>query len=149
MAVMGRNNTLSAKIAESTWNRLGKAWKHGVRLGEETLTDLLIFDFLPLTSAYGAKILATSKRQDVRQSTDLKIRVRSGAQNAHIYPIQAKKLYQSEKWGTLGKYSYLKTKTGRSSQFQIDVLERYARQQRAIPFYLLFNHISADDAPNY
>ena len=33
-------------IAEDTWWRVKESWDHGVRLGEETLTDLLILDFM-------------------------------------------------------------------------------------------------------
>ena len=38
--------TSTELIAEDTWRRVKESWDHGVRLGEETLTDLLILDFM-------------------------------------------------------------------------------------------------------
>ena len=40
--------TPAAKIASDTWRRLARARHLGARLGEETLTDLLVLDMLLL-----------------------------------------------------------------------------------------------------
>ena len=38
--------TPSAKISSDTWRRLARAHLLGARLGEETLTDLLVLEML-------------------------------------------------------------------------------------------------------
>ena len=38
--------TPSELIADDTWWRVKESWNRGIRLGEETLTDLLVFDFV-------------------------------------------------------------------------------------------------------
>lgn len=128
-------STAAEKISESTWSRLGRSWHLHARLGEETLTDLLVLDFLPSASHCEVKIFQTTKPQEVRQGTDLVIFVRRGTKNADIYAVQAKKL------SIVKRYDHLKQRAGQTQQWQIDVLERYAKNQRAVPLYLLFNHV--------
>ena len=38
--------TFTKKIAEDIWWRIKQSWEWDVRLGEETLTDLLALDFV-------------------------------------------------------------------------------------------------------
>ena len=40
------------ELTDNIWHRLGESWRLHARLGEETLTDLLILDFLPSALRY-------------------------------------------------------------------------------------------------
>ena len=121
------SNTIAERIAESVWNRLGESWRLHVRLGEETLTDLLVLDFSTSALSHNIKLLQTTKPQEAVQGTDLVVCVRRGTNNADIYAIQAKKLHRR-------RYNCL-------DGTQMNTLENYARKSRAIPLYLLFNHV--------
>lgn len=132
------SNTVAERIAESTWNRLREARDLGVRLGEETLTDLLVLDFL-VSKPSDIKFFQTTKPQEAVQGTDLEIRVRRRDNAIDRYAVQAKRL------SFAGRYDSLNHRSGQTQQWQIDVLERYAEEQKAIPLYLLFNHIRDED----
>ena len=133
------NGTTAERIAESTWHRIGKSWRLRTRLGEETLTDLLVLDFLASAWGYNVKVLQTTKPQEAQQGTDLEIRVRHGERDAYVYAIQAKKLYKKG-------YNHLHVRSSRKQSFQIDILENYAKRSGAIPLYLLFNHVDHSSA---
>lgn len=135
------NNTVAARaarIAESTWERLRKARDPRVRLGEETLTDLLVLDFLMSVPRHKIDFLQTTKHDEPKQGTDLVVCVRRGTKNADIYAIQAKKLSAKR------RYDHLHPRSG--DRHQIDILEDYAtRAKGVVPLYLLFNHVDDKD----
>ena len=135
-------STIAERIAESTWNRLRgaqrlrEAQRLYVRLGEETLTDLLILDFL-VSAPNNIKFFQTTKPQEAVQGTDLVVCVRRSANKADIYAVQAKRL------GVAGRYDSLNHRSG--NRHQINILEDYAGESKAIPLYLLFNHVDDED----
>ncbi len=132
-------STVAEKIAESTWNRLREARNLGVRLGEETLTDLLVLDFSMSVPRHNIDFIQTSKHDEVKQGTDLVGCVRRGIKNADIYAIQAKRL------SAKGRYDNLHPRWS-GDRHQIDVLEDYAtRAKGVVPLYLLFNHVDDKD----
>ena len=131
------NNTVAERIAESTWNRLRESRYLHVRLGEETLTDLLVLDFSMSVPKHNIRFVQTTKTEEAVQGTDLVIYVRRGTGNADIYAVQAKRLYERS-------YNCLNARSS-NDKHQINILEDYARESRAIPFYLLFNHVDDKD----
>ncbi len=136
------SHTVAERIAESTWNRLRGARNLGVRLGEETLTDLLVLDFL-VSKPSNIKFFQTTKPQEAVQGTDLVVCVRRDANKADIYAVQAKRLSVTRRYDSLNHWS------GQTQQRQIDVLERYAEEQKAIPLYLLFNYVDDQSATRW
>lgn len=124
--------TPAEKIADDTWSRLEQARTFDVRLGEETLTDILILDLKRHEAAYNVRVFQTTKPQEATSGTDLEVVVRAGLTSARRYAIQAKKLYSS------GGYKYL-NKKGNSGSLQLDILENYARGNGAIPYYMFYN----------
>lgn len=129
--------TPAEKVSRETWNRMKHAKSLEVRLGEETLTDLLLLDLKAHERYYGIKLIQTSKPREAKSGTDLEVVVRYGRRRARIYAIQAKKLHQ-------GRYRSIGRST-RSGDLQIDVLEDYAKRVKAIPCYLLYNY--TDSSP--
>ena len=126
--------TLTEQIAEDTWSMLKQARKFGVQLGEETLTELLILKFMSyMPNRY--KLLQIDKKKEARIGADLEVRIYGHNNQETVFAIQAKKLSQS------GRYDHLNAKVNSSGSFQIDVLERYSRDEGAIPLYLLYNYV--------
>ena len=132
--------TPAERISEDTWNRLKQAQEFDVRLGEETLTDLLTLDFARLAGPHEIRLFQTPKLQEARTGTDLEVFLNTGGGLTIRYAIQAKKLYRDK------GYIHINAKAGKSGHFQIDVLEDHAKRVGAIPFYLLFNHIDHAEA---
>jgi len=132
---------VAEQIAQNTWARLGLSWHFNTRLGEETLTDLLVLDLVSQAPNRNLKIFPTSKIKEATQGTDLVVCVHRGGTKADVYAIQAKKLYPS------GQYDALNARSGNTSQLQINTLERYAAAIKAIPLYLLYNHVDGLVSP--
>ena len=132
--------TPAERISEDTWNRLKQAQEFEVRLGEETLTDILTLDFARLAGTRKIKLFQTPKSEEARKGTDLEVFLNTGGGAAIRYAIQAKKLYPYK------GYIHINAKAGKSGRFQIDVLEGHAKRVGAIPFYLLFNYVDHAEA---
>ena len=132
--------TPAERISEDTWNRLKQAQEFEVRLGEETLTDILSLDFARLAGTHEIKLFQTPKPEEARKGTDLEVFLNTGGGATIRYAIQAKKLYPDK------GYIHINAKAGKSGRFQIDVLEDHSRHVGAIPLYLLFNYIDHAEA---
>ena len=132
--------TVTEKIAEDTWQRMKYAQLFHVRLGEETLTDILALEWTRYSSkkSLPSRLFQTTKRDEAVRGTDLEIYVHVGNRRAIILAVQAKKLDKST-----GRYLKLNANAGKNNGRQIDVLEKYARQIGAIPLYLLYNYVDS------
>ena len=129
-------------IAEDTWRTVKESWDHGVRLGEETLTDLLILDFMRFKPSH-YKLFQINKKEESRIGADLEIRLHAGENQAAVFAVQAKKLYQS------GRYERLNAKVKSSGSSQIDILDMYSESIGALPLYLLYNYVDQRDMQPY
>lgn len=130
------------QIAVDTWERLKHSRDLQVRLGEETLTDLLALDFTRSMKCR-VKLLQCSKAQESEKGTDLEIRIHVGGDQAYVLAVQAKKL------GRTGRYDHLNAKAKRSGCNQIDILECYSKGVSAIPLYLLYNYVNQNEIQQY
>ena len=130
--------TPAEKTSNDTWNWLKHSRLLDTRLGEETLTDLLILGLKTAEGTYGIRVVQTSKPMEAKYGTDLEVIIHAEGNSAWHYVIQAKKLYS-------GKYhfGYRSGKSsGRSSPpLQLDLLESRAQQVNGIPYYLLYNFV--------
>lgn len=126
--------TPAERIASDTWHRLGKADVLGARLGEETLTDLLVLDMLPHRRMNAFSINRLTKQKESLFGADLLLWIRYPCGSGRRLALQAKKLYST------GRYDAL-THRGASGACQIDVLDQFARWWGAVPAYLLYNHV--------
>ncbi len=134
--------TPSEKIAADTWERLKLSRDLKVRLGEETLTDLLALDFTR-SMKDNARLFQCTKAQESVVGTDLWILIYAGSNRALAFAVQAKKLYPSN------RYEHLNARVKSSGPFQIDILEEFSGSVGAIPLYLLYNHADLDDTFPY
>ena len=126
--------TPAERIASDTWRRLGQADALGTRLGEETLTDLLVLDMLPHRRMNAFRIHPTTKQQESLFGADLLLCIRYADGSGRRMALQAKKHYPT------GRYETLAHKDA-SGTCQIDVLDRFARWWGAVPAYLLYSHV--------
>lgn len=127
--------TPAERIASDTWRRLGQADLLGARLGEETLTDLLVLDMLPHQRTNAFSIHHPTKQKESLIGADLLLCIRYACGAGRRLALQAKKLYPT------GRYDALTHKDA-SGAHQIDLLDRFARRWGAVPAYLLYNHVN-------
>ena len=122
-------------VAQRTWNTLAHAQALRARLGEETLTDLLMLDMLPHRRVKSFWLWSTTKHAEAQIGADLLVVVRHPTGLWSRLALQAKKLYPNNNYRTLN--------SGQKCKAQFKKLERFARQQHALPVYLLYNHTGA------
>ena len=89
------------------------------------------------------KLFQINKKEEARIGADLEIRLHAGENQAAVFAVQAKKLYQS------GRYERLNAKVKSSGSSQIDILEMYSESVGALPLYLLYNYIDQRDMQPY
>ena len=132
--------TAAEQIAEDTWQRMKYARLLDVRLGEETLTDILALEWARYSSKTGlqSRLFQTTKVDEAVKGTDLEIYFHVGNHRAIILAVQVKKLDKST-----GRYLKLNANAGKNNRRQIDVLEMYAHRIGAIPLYLLYNYVDS------
>ena len=106
----------------------------GARLGEETLTDLLVLDMLPHQTMNTLSIYHPTKQEESRFGADLLVCIRYPDGSGRRLAVQAKKLYPTGRYAALGH-------SNASGTLQIDKLDKFARTWGAIPVYLLYNHL--------
>jgi hypothetical protein len=124
-------------LAADTWERLRDAQELDVRFGEETVTDLVLLE-LKRKRHPGLLVLQTNKFVESTQGTDWELWFGSDSQGWLRLAVQAKRLNVST-----GRYAALAHETG--GQQQIDVLERFAKANGAVPLYCLFNFTEMAD----
>ena len=130
------------RIAADTWERLKLSRGLKTRLGEETLTDLLVLDFVRLMGCR-ARLFQSTKLQESKRGTDLEIRIHAGGNRAIAFVLQAKKLNRDE------RYVGFKAKVNSTNSLQLKILEEYAESVRAVPLYLLYNYVCRDELGSY
>ena len=130
------------RIARDTWGRLKLSRELQTRLGEETLTDLLVLDFVRLMDCR-AKLFQSTKIQESKRGTDLEIRIHAGGNRAIAFALQAKKLNRDE------RYVGFKAKVNSHKPLQREVLENYAETVCAVPLYLLYNYVCRDELGSF
>ena len=134
--------TPAAKIASDTWRRLARAHLLGARLGEETLTDLLVLEMLHFQKSNALRVFHPTRLQESCWGADLLVWIRRRNGLSQFLAIQAKKLYPN------GHYKALNHHVSPGIR-QIDLLDTFAHQYHAIPLYLLYNHFNSGSPNSY
>ena len=119
-------------LAADTWERLRDSRVLEINFGEETITDLLLMDLKrkhPPTST----IIQTPKTKEKDKGTDWEWWIGSDRTSWLRFAVQAKKLHIDSQ-----RYTGLSHKVGES--LQIDLLEKYAKANDAIPLYCFYNY---------
>lgn len=128
------------ELSVDTWERLRDSQPLQIRFGEETITDLLLLDLKRKNPSH-TRIVQTPKYKEKNQGTDWEWWVGSPRLKWLRFAVQAKKLDIK----TL-RYPGFGHKVGTDSQ--IDLLERYATRNQAIPLYCLYNFAKPPATPD-
>ena len=132
------------RIAADTWERLKLSRGLNVRLGEETLTDLLVLDFVRFMPSH-FKIFQFDKVKESELGADIEVRIHDVGSNAAILAVQAKKLHRPMRPSHIGGYYRLDAR----AKSQMERLEEYSQGVGAIPIYLLYNYVASCDVNRY
>ena len=136
--------TPAEKIAADTWERLKLSRDLSVRLGEETLTDLLALDFVRFMPNR-FKLFQFDKCEESERGADLEIRIHDEDTKAAIFAVQAKKLHKPLRPHQIGGYYRLDAR----AKSQMEILEKYSQNVGAIPLYILYNYVESCDVNRY
>ena len=135
-----RLRTFYESLSRETWERLGyvkesyttRGTLGPVRLGEETITDLMMMA-LYQEGFNVALFEQTSRASESVSGTDFEFWIGSDSAGWFRFAIQAKKLDLKT-----GRYAHLWHENQHGEQ--IDLLEHYARVNKAAPLYCLYNY---------
>lgn len=134
--------TLAAKISSDTWHRLSLAHRLRARLGEETITDLLILEMLQYQRSNAFLVYHPTGQEESCYGADMLLWIVRRKGRSRFLAIQSKKLYPNGHYTALNHYRS-------DGARQIDLLENFARQYHAIPLYLLYNHYDSNNWDSY
>ena len=137
------NMTFTELIAADTWWTLKLSRECNVRLGEETLTDRLVLNFMLFKPSY-YKLFQCTKKEESQRGTDLEIRIHDVGTHAATLAVQAKKLSPPNEPHLRGHY-----RLDGKAESQLNILETYSRTADAVPLYLLYNYVDGCDINRY
>ncbi|MBD1932399.1 MULTISPECIES: DUF6615 family protein [Cyanophyceae] len=128
-------------IASSTWQRirLGEAYK--VSQGEETITDINLLE-LARANCTEVQVIKTPKDKEKCQGTDWEWWIGNHRLGWLRYAVQAKKVDpRTSRYKVLGHKVH--------SIPQIEILEKYAKVNHAIPLYCFYNYLDSSSLISY
>jgi hypothetical protein len=123
---------LFEKLASYTWQRILSSEKFNISQGEETITDLNLLE-IAMSQSSEVTVVKTAKYKEKDQGTDWEWWIGNNRIGYLRYAVQAKKIDKH-----FIHYKALGHKV--DSEKQIDILERYAQNNRAIPLYCFYNY---------
>lgn len=131
---------LFERLASQTWNRIEAATEIEFPLGEEGITEWNLLEIM-IARLKNVKVVKVSKEREAREGIDWEWWIGSHSKGYWRYAIQAKKLCNS------GRYDELRHTV--NGNYQIDLLERYAKANQCIPFYCFYNHVDINNISEY
>lgn len=135
---MNKLKKLYKDISSSIWNRIPFSYDMGFKYSEVTITENLLFNIYKFNIENPTlAINMFEAKNEKANGNDLELCLEIEANKYIILVIQAKKLYF-----TTQKYRSISHKVNSISQ--IKLLEDYAKQEKAIPLYMLYNY-----SPNF
>ena len=128
---MRKSEEVFKNLAFTTWETINNAFKNKISYGEDAITSV---NLLSLKNALlGDLLLQDTRSEESTKGCDFEFWIGSIKGGWFRYAIQAKKITASS-----GRYDSLKHEV--NGVLQIDILEQYARANKAIPIYCFFNY---------
>jgi len=132
---MNKLKELYKEISSSIWDRIPFSYNMGFKYSEVTITENLLFDIYKFnTNSPSLTVNIYEAKNEKANGNDLELCLEIDANKYVILVIQAKKLYF-----TTQKYPSISHKV--NGEYQIDLLEDYAKKEKAIPMYMFYNSI--------
>jgi hypothetical protein len=129
---------LFEKLAITTWDAIGNAFEHRISYGEDAITSIIL---LALKNASFPNLaIADTRPEESTKGCDFEFWIGDYPSGWVRYAIQAKKITVSS-----DRYASLKHTVGGVPQ--IEILEKYAKANSAIPMYCLFNYTENSSIP--
>ncbi|GAX39035.1 DUF6615 family protein [Nodularia sp. NIES-3585] len=120
-------------LASLTWERIKLGQIHKVSQSEETITDLNLLEIARINCPE-VQVVKTPKDKEKYQGTDWEWWIGNNRIGWLRYAVQAKKINPKNT-----RYDALAHKV--DDILQIDILEQFARVNRAIPLYCFYNYL--------
>lgn len=136
---MNKLKKLYQDMSSSIWNRIPFSYNMGFKYSEVTITENLLFDIYKFNiNNPNLAINIFEAKNEKANGNDFELCLEIEANKYVIFVIQAKKLYvATQKYSSIShKVNYKKI----NEKFQIDLLEDYAKQEKAISLYMLYNY---------
>ena len=131
---MNKLKELYKEISSSIWDRIPFSYNIGFRYSEVTITENLLFDIYKFSiDNPSLAINIFEAKNEKANGNDLELCLEIEPSKYVILVIQAKKLYF-----TTQKYRSISHKV--NDKYQIELLEDYAKREKAIPLYMFYNY---------
>ena len=120
-------------LAATVWYAIPHARARKIQLGEDAITtmNLLALDAAPIPTV----IVEDTRIDESTKGADWEFWIGSDLFGWNRYAVQAKKINPRLSYDKLGH------RVKASGMLQIDILERYAKANRAAPIYCLYNSV--------
>jgi hypothetical protein len=126
--------------AANTWHRVQFSRITGlVSIFETTITQNILFDFWTLSHESSLDIALFQSMNEKVNGNDLELFVKLKNGRYRFLPVQAKILYDNNHYTAIDH--------GKPTKYQLEKLIQYAKDNKGIPYYLLYN-FHADPAIN-
>lgn len=133
---MNKLKELYKNISSSIWDRIPFAHKFEFKYSEITITENLLFDIYKFSiDNPSLAINIFEAKNESANGNDLELCIEIEPDKYAILVIQAKRIYNVD-----GKYNYPKISHKVNGKYQIDLLEDYAKREKAIPLYMFYNY---------
>lgn len=128
------------KLAATTWDAIGNAFFHKISYGEDAITSI---NLLTLKNESFPNIaIEDTRASESTKGCDFEFWIGNDYSGWYRYAIQAKKIAVSSEI-----YMSLNHKVGSLKIPQTNILENYAKVNRAVPLYCLFNFSQISRSP--
>ncbi|MFT3845771.1 MAG: hypothetical protein QM725_12015 [Lacibacter sp.] len=133
-----------------TWKRIGfSRTKPKLKIHETTITQNLVYEFHLLKQYFPSIVRIYESKDESANGDDLEIAIRNNNTGHYIkFALQAKILYHNLPQRNAnvmrlsdGRYKQFQHAVGNPKVNQVDLLLTYARNNGAIPLYLLYNYV--------
>jgi hypothetical protein len=120
-------------LAGKTWRSIERFSRQKIHLGEDAITS----NNLDALASIGPScvFVEDTRSTESTKGCDFELWIGSDALSWKRYAVQAKKIQPST-----SKYGQLNHKVGVRGILQIDILDQYAKANRALPIYCFYNY---------
>ncbi len=118
-------------MAGWSWREQGHAFKHGLALQEETITEMLLLRMAKDRTKHGVKVRMFTKNEEGKNGADWEWIVKTASCEVG-FRVQAKRLYHKDKNLDYGGLDV--------NPSQTDKLIKHAEDCDRIPVYVFYNH---------
>lgn len=122
------------QISANVWNEIARCNNYSISYGEDAITSNLLVQIAG--AAPGNFFFKDERPRESTTGCDFELWIGSDTRGWYRYAMQAKKIHVNSE-----RYPALKHNVGIRQVPQIDILEKYAQQNSAVPLYCFYNYV--------